>query len=455
MSALPSALRLTSCCCCCCWLLLICLVVFLIPAPCTSQQTINRTRKQSAGDDNAAAHESSYLDDDPEVYEDEQISTGNGDLEDWFDRNITAEKGRYLGSPCDRDVVCNAELQHVFCDSITGLCECEKLYPVRLGPTKGCAKPKKLGEQCFYRATCTFADQHSTCTQVQHNAVCDCEEGYHRVALSRPNKKVFCAEDLVLITTDLPTLLCIASGIAIFTGMICFVLKLFSRARYSRPRHYANANHAPPMLFSSDTGIPLTLHGRPSSRSSQRSNSAGPLNCAFTRRPSSGGSRGPLVPASRAGSRRPSLASVHSSTSSSRSYSARRLEKERNDKEQRQVIQELRLAKQQQLQQQQQQVVAPTPSPRTPHSTDELLPAVEEGKEVFYNEQVPTTSDVSNTIPITTTTTVITTTTLTTAITTSNANTTRPMGETAPMATPKAIFGTKVAPRASDDIFQV
>ncbi|KMR03377.1 von willebrand factor d and egf domain-containing protein [Lasius niger] len=188
------------------------------------------------------------------------------------------EKGRYLGSPCD--FMCNPELQHVFCDSITGLCECEKFYPVRLGPTKGCAKPKRLGEQCLYRATCTFADQHSTCTQVQHNAVCDCEEGYHRVALSRPNKKVFCAE----------------------------------------------------------------------------------------------------------GSRRPSLASVHSSTSSSRSFSARRLEKERNDKEQRQALQELRLAKQREQLQQQQQQVVPTPSPRTPHSTDELLPSVEEGKEVFYNE---------------------------------------------------------------------
>ncbi|KAK1122857.1 hypothetical protein K0M31_009302 [Melipona bicolor] len=104
---------------------------------------------------------------------------------------ITA-KGQYLGSPCD--VSCNPELQHVFCDTVTGFCECEKFYPVRLGPTKGCAKPKRLGEQCFYRATCTFTDQHSTCTQVQHNAVCDCEEGYHRVALSRPNKKVFCAE---------------------------------------------------------------------------------------------------------------------------------------------------------------------------------------------------------------------------------------------------------------------
>ncbi|XP_011268511.1 uncharacterized protein LOC105258738 isoform X2 [Camponotus floridanus] len=448
MSAFPSALRLT-CCCCCCWLLLICLVVFLIPAPCTSdtpRQVVRRTRERPGGDDDAFVH-SNYHDDTDVVYDDEEIGD-NG--ENWFDKNITAEKGRYLGSPCD--LMCNPELQHVFCDSITGLCECEKFYPVRLGPAKGCAKPKRLGEQCFYRATCTFADQHSTCTQVQHNAVCDCEEGYHRVALSRPNKKVFCAEDLVLITTDLPTLLCIASGIAIFTAMICFVLKLFSRARYSRPRHYANANHAPAMLFSSDTGIPLTLHGRPSSRSSQRSNSAGPLSCAFTRRPSSGGSRGPLVPASRAGSRRPSLASVHSSTSSSRSYSARRLEKERNDKEQRQALQELRLAKQREQLQQQQQPVIPTPSPRTPHSTDELLPSVEEGKEVFYNEQVPTTSDVSDIISTTTTIT-------TTMITTSNVTTTR-IGETASMPTPTptpttSVFGTNIAPRASHDIFQV
>ncbi|XP_020294967.1 uncharacterized protein LOC109860358 isoform X2 [Pseudomyrmex gracilis] len=457
MSAFPSALRLT----CCCWLLLTCLVVvFLIPAPCTSdtpQRVSRRARDWPGGDDDAAALHgwSSYLDDDEGVETYERISNDdNGDdfEDEESERNITAEKGKYLGSPCD--VECNPELQHVFCDSITGFCECEKFYPVRLGVTKGCAKPKRLGEQCFYRATCTFTDQHSTCTQIQHNAVCDCEEGYHKVALSRPNKKVFCAEDLVLISTDLPTLVCIASGIAIFTAMICFVLKLFSRARYSRPRHYANANHAPSMLFSSDTGIPLTLHGRPSSRSSQRSSSAGPLSCAFTRRPSSGGSRGPLVPASRAGSRRPSLASVHSSTSSSRSYSARRLEKERNEKEQRQALQELRLAKQREQMQQQQ--VAPTPSPRTPHSTDELLPSVEEGKEVFYNE-VPTTSEISNTIPITTPTTssMMTTTTATTATTTSNATTTR-IGETTPIATPTtSIFGMSVAPRASDDIFQV
>ncbi|XP_054016446.1 uncharacterized protein LOC128896887 isoform X3 [Hylaeus anthracinus] len=462
MSALPSALRLT---CCRSWLLLICLVLCLVSScSCTRQDRL--TRGLQAGDDVRGSNFNND-DEDVDLYDDD---------EDYLEENITAAKGQYLGSPCD--VSCNPELLHVFCDTVTGHCECEKFYPVRLGPSKGCAKPKRLGEQCFYRATCTFSDQHATCTQVQHNAVCDCEEGYHRVALSRPNKKVFCAEDLVLITTDVPTLLCIASGIAIFTAMICFVLKLFSRARYSRPRHYANANHAPPMLFSSDTGIPLTLHGgRPSSRASQRSSTGGPLTYAFTRRPSSGGSRGPLVPASRAGaaraaaillischlqatkggnkhrrtlsdvaegssdglgSRRPSLTSVHSSTSSARSYSARRLEKERNEKEQRQALQELKLAKQREQHQQQQQV-APTPSPRTPHSTDELLPSVEEGK-----EQVPTTSDAIEETLV-----------KTTAVTTTNVNASI-FGEMTPVTTSTtSIFETNIAPRATGDIFQV
>ncbi|XP_044585806.1 uncharacterized protein LOC123265903 isoform X2 [Cotesia glomerata] len=339
-----------------------------------------------------------------DFYDENTDMSYDDDEDDDYLQTNTTEKGRFLGSVCED--TCNPDLQHVVCDATTGMCECEKLYPVKLGPTKGCAKPKKIGEQCFYRAACTFTDQHSTCTQVQHKAVCDCSEGYHKVVIGRPNKRVFCAEDLVLISTDTSTLLGIASGIAVLTGLMCFVLKLFSRARYSRPRHYANANHAPPMVFSSDTGIPLTLSGRPSSRSSQRSDST-PLSCGTFRRPSSGGSRGPLVPASRAGSRRPSLASLHSSVSSARSYSAKRLERERNEKEQRQALQELRLTRQrdsdaaqhqpaqpQQQLQLQQQTGTPSPSPRTPHSTDELLPSVQEDKEAFYNE-VATTSGTS------------------------------------------------------------
>ncbi|XP_066582536.1 uncharacterized protein [Prorops nasuta] len=449
MSVIPFDLRLIRCS-CRCWLLFGCLIgVFITSAHPSSSQTNPastvtstigsfKSRRISMSGDADLQRSSRFIDNlDVDVYDDTDDVLGDDLDEDYLDENIT-EKGRYLGSPCE--FTCNPELPHVFCDSDTGHCECDKLYPVQLGPTKGCAKPKKLGEQCFYRASCAFTDQHSTCTQVQHNAVCDCEEGYHRVSLSRPNKKIFCAEDLVLIKTDIPTLLGIASGIAVFTGLICFVLKLFSRARYTRPRHYANASHAPPMLFSNDTGIPLTIHGRPSSRSSQRSGSGVPLTCAFPRRPSSGGSRGPLVPASRAGSRRPSLASIHSSTSSARSYSARRLEKERNDKEQRQVLQELKLAKQKEQQQQQQ--VAPTPSPRTPHSTDELLPSVEEGTEIFYNE-VPTTSDIPDVTQVSTVTTTATANNKIADILPSNSQ-------------PNEISEQpKLAPCATSDIFQV
>ncbi|XP_011313064.1 uncharacterized protein [Fopius arisanus] len=395
MSAIPFALRFT--CCCWCWLTFI---VILFKFSYVETRDIvdsdNNSLLTGHGDFHGGRQRPRRVTvrRDQEALYDEDLSY---DGEDYLQANST-EKGRFLGSICDD--TCSSNLQHVVCDTVTGKCECEKNFPVQLGPTKGCAKPKKLGEQCFYRATCEFVDQHATCTQVQHNAICDCDTGYHRVVLSRPTKKIFCAEDLVLIKTDLATLLGVASGIAVLTGLICFVLKLFSRARYSEPRHYANAHHTPPMLFSNDAGIPLTLSGRPSSRSSQRS-SDGPLTCgAFTRRPSSGGSRGPLVPASRAGSRRPSLASIHSSTSSARSYSARRLEKERNEKEQRLALQELRLARQREQDSQMQQMqTQPTPSPRTPHSTDELLPAVEESREEILTVVASEMPSVSRIIP--------------------------------------------------------
>ena len=58
----------------------------------------------------------------------------------------------------------------------------------------------------------------------------------------------------MLIAKDFSTLLTVASGIAVFTGLICFVLKLYSRARYTRPRHYINSRHGPSMYFTSDTG---------------------------------------------------------------------------------------------------------------------------------------------------------------------------------------------------------
>jgi len=101
------------------------------------------------------------------------------------------------------------------------------------------------------------------------------------------------------------------------------------------------------------------------------------------------------------GSRRPSLASVHSTSSSVRSYSMMRFEKETQQKEIRQEM-KLRLARlqqQQHLTQNKPQIVIgealmqhgalsrvtmATPSPLTPNSLDELLPSLDENQEVSY-----------------------------------------------------------------------
>lgn len=119
----------------------------------------------------------------------------------------------------------------------------------------------------------------------------------------------------MLLHTDLPSLFVVAAGIAVLSGLLCFVLKLFSSNRYGDGGHYANANLAPPLLFSTDNqwingklkfelnyltensfkGIPLTVHGRPSSRSSSQRSTA---NLAHYK------SKGVLVPASRAGAAR-------------------------------------------------------------------------------------------------------------------------------------------------------
>lgn len=97
------------------------------------------------------------------------------------------------------------------------------------------------------------------------------------------------------------------------------------------------------------------------------------------------------------GSRRPSLASVHSTTSSVRSYSMRRFEQEIHQKELRQEMKKhlSRLQEQQQLQKIKPNIIIgdviscpmnkpilTTPSPMTPNSIDDLLPSVDETQEV-------------------------------------------------------------------------
>lgn len=242
----------------------------------------------------------------------------------------TSEIGEFLGSKCRGE--CNDRLLNVHCDPVTKRCLCDRKYTVRLGATKGCAKPVRLGEQCFYAQTCT--DLHATCIQVDHNAVCQCKAGFHSVTLSKPSKKIFCSEDIEVISTNVGSLLGVASGVAIFSALICFVLKLFVGLR---PRHYATTHLSTPIIYAKDKGIVVGLNGmegRPSYRSSRSSSQRSVNPGSFSRQ----GSRGVLVPSSRAGSRRPSMTSVQSASSGrSMSYSMMRFEKEREQKTEREA----------------------------------------------------------------------------------------------------------------------
>lgn len=205
---------------------------------------------------------------DPPVLPDEDDELTH--LGDYYDENHinVSEKGMYLGSPCD--AACNPKLLHVFCDPTSSTCQCDPKHSVALGPAKGCAKPKKLGEQCFYWQTCRAFDSHASCVQVNHNAYCQCDPGYHSTSHSRPTNRIFCTEDLVLLTADMPTLLGVASGIFVLAGLLCMVLHLYTKARY-HPTHLADARLTPPCLYSlNDTGGTLSAT-RASSRASSRS----------------------------------------------------------------------------------------------------------------------------------------------------------------------------------------
>ncbi|XP_052740487.1 uncharacterized protein LOC112052644 [Bicyclus anynana] len=293
--------------------------------------------------------------------------------------NISA-KGMYLGSPCE--FTCNPSLLHVYCEPRTSSCQCDPKHPVSLGVTTGCAKPKKLGEQCFYQETCHAFDPHASCVQVNHNAYCQCDAGYHTTSHSRPTQRIFCTEDLVLLTADMPTLLGVASGIFVLAGLLCMVLHLYTKARY-HPAHLADARLTPPCLYSlNDTGGTLSAT-RASSRASSRSGmTSGTLELEGTSR------RESRRAASRAGSRRPSLSSVQSSSSSIRSYSAKKWEREREQKERRQMSMRLAQLHDKMAAGRDIPKHAPTPSPRSPNnSTDGLLPSVCEIRELVTSSE--------------------------------------------------------------------
>ncbi|CAH1131602.1 unnamed protein product [Ceutorhynchus assimilis] len=339
------------------------LLLYLPVVPFASGQRLNPPR--------SSYHSEDEDDDQPLVPEEDH-------REEIVQANTTDEKGLYVGAPCE--FTCSSRLQHVYCNPITTMCECEKKYPVKLNnPYSGCSKPKKLGEQCYYHEACEYTDQHASCIQIHHNALCQCQNGYHSVGIQKSSRKIFCAKDVQVISKDFSTFAGVLSGIAILSGLICFVLHLFNQNLYGsghRRHRFGNANLAPPILFSSDPGsLPLPILERTGATSQASTRHTG---SSTTRRASSiatlhrcGGGVS-TVPQSRTGSRRPSIASIHSA-SSLRSYSARRYEREREQKEEREMqrrISKINSASVGRL--------PPTPSP---HSTDDLLPTLEEDKQ--------------------------------------------------------------------------
>ena len=49
---------------------------------------------------------------------------------------------------------------------------------------------------------------------------------------------------------DIPAFVGLAICLVMMTGLLCFVLKMFARARFVRPRRYANAAIPPPLTVS-------------------------------------------------------------------------------------------------------------------------------------------------------------------------------------------------------------
>ncbi|CAD7005818.1 unnamed protein product [Ceratitis capitata] len=258
----------------------------LSPTPANAMADVT----MNANDDSFAYIQRVVKRDTAHVPEDDDDSAYRDDEFDEYEAliNNRSAKGKYIGAPCFNDMTCETSLIHVICDKETKICGCERNYPVQLGLTKGCDKPKKLGEQCFYDETCMYSDENSLCVQVRHNAMCQCAHGFHSVSHTKPTRRVFCTKDLKELNSDLPTLLGVSTGIAVLAGLICMVLHLFSKTKYPRPRNFGDANLPPPIMYSSETGIPLTVQsGRPSSRSSLRS--SGSIGSYGNRRASSGG----------------------------------------------------------------------------------------------------------------------------------------------------------------------
>ncbi|XP_045613027.1 uncharacterized protein [Procambarus clarkii] len=216
-----------------------------------------------------------------------------------------------LGDPCEDRC---GRGTHTTCDNKTRLCKCDKDHPVEIDH-QYCAKPVLLGNPCIHHDQCMYHEIHAVCQEYSINFTeCQCRNNYEvRVIQGLAIPKI-CVPDLDSLKPDVPTLLGLGLGMSVLSALICLVLKIFARARFVRPRRYADAHINPPLTVS-ETYAAFALAANASTSSSpargrNHSLRSSTKSASSSRRPSYSSLQG-IRPA---GSRRPSQASVASSS---------------------------------------------------------------------------------------------------------------------------------------------
>lgn len=133
-----------------------------------------------------------------------------------------------------------------------------------------CITPLRLGDHCENDQSCKFFDKNTVCAAFDDNiSQCACRLKYYpSITIESITRTSICIPEPKgpILKSDVPTLIGVGVGLLIFTGLTCLVLKLFSRARFSRVRGYGNANLPPP------TPTEVSKHRNSYNRQSSQSN---------------------------------------------------------------------------------------------------------------------------------------------------------------------------------------
>ncbi|KAK8733109.1 hypothetical protein OTU49_006761 [Cherax quadricarinatus] len=189
---------------------------------------------------------------------------------------------------------------HTTCDNKT--CKCDRYHPVVID-NRYCVKPVLLGKPCIHHDQCQYHEEHALCREYSINYTeCQCRDNYEVRVIQGLAIPKLCVPDLDSLKPDVPTLLGLGLGMSVLSALICLVLKIFARARFVRPRRYADAHINPPLTVSgtrrsSQASLRLVV-------GEGRGEPIGYYVCI----------RDPASVHSRGGSRRPSQASVASSS---------------------------------------------------------------------------------------------------------------------------------------------